>query len=147
MNKLNVAPPYSLVESRHGWMLANLNDVYMGAAIATYGEANELELALLLALAEYPGMVVEVGANMGIHTVPLARALQQKDRQLVAFRTAAYRIPATLRQPRTQWPDERDRLAVCLWGGARRRHLSSPRLPENGELRGSRHVELRPRCR
>ena len=85
MNKLNVAPPYCLVQSRHGWMLANLNDIYMGAAIATYGECNELELAVLLALAEFPGTVVEVGANMGIHTVPLARALQQKGRQLVAF--------------------------------------------------------------
>jgi FkbM family methyltransferase len=85
MNILNVAPPYRLVESRHGWMLANLNDMYMGAAIATYGECNELELAVLLALAEYPGVVVEVGANMGIHTVPLAQALQEKGRQLVAF--------------------------------------------------------------
>lgn len=85
MNKLDVAPPYCLVQSRHGWILANLNDVYMGAAIATYGECNELELAVLLTLAQYPGLVVEVGANMGIHTVPLAAALQEKGRQLVAF--------------------------------------------------------------
>jgi FkbM family methyltransferase len=57
----------------------------MGAAMATYGECNELELQILLALAQYPGLVVEVGANMGIHTVPLARALQEKGRKLVAF--------------------------------------------------------------
>ena len=85
MNKLDVAPPYSLVQSRRGWMLANLNDVYMGKAMATYGECNELELALLLVLAQNPGMVVEVGANMGIHTVPLARALRERRRQVVAF--------------------------------------------------------------
>lgn len=85
MNKLNVAPPYCLVQSRHGWMLANLNDIYMGMAIATYGECNELELAVLLALAQYPGLVVEVGANMGTHTVPLAQALRERRRQLVAF--------------------------------------------------------------
>ena len=85
MNKLNVAPPYCLVQSRHGLMLANLNDIYMGAAMATYGECNELELEVLVALAQYPGLVVEVGANMGIHTVPLARALREKGRQLVAF--------------------------------------------------------------
>src|SRR5208283_1847957 len=85
MNKLNVAAPYCLVESRHGWMLANVNDIYMGAAIATYGECNELELAVLLALAQHPGVVVEVGANMGIHTVPLALALSEKGRQVVAF--------------------------------------------------------------
>ena len=71
MNTLNVAPPYRLVQCRHGWMLANLNDIYMGAALATYGECNELELEALLALARYAGIVVEVGANMGIHTVPL----------------------------------------------------------------------------
>lgn len=85
MTKLNVAPPYCLVEARRGWMLANVNDVYMGAAITTYGECNELELAVLLALIQYPGLVVEVGANMGIHTVPMARALQDKGRKLVAF--------------------------------------------------------------
>jgi len=85
VNTLKVAPPYCLVRSRHGWMLSNLNDVYMGKAMATYGECNELELAVLLALAEYPGLVVEVGANMGIHTVPLAQALRERGRQLVAF--------------------------------------------------------------
>jgi FkbM family methyltransferase len=85
MTKLNVAPPYCLVQSRRGWMLANVNDIYMGAAMATYGECCELELAVLLALAEYPGLVVEVGANMGIFTVPLARALREQGRQLVAF--------------------------------------------------------------
>ncbi len=85
MNNLYLAPPYCLVQARHGWMLANVNDLYMGAAIVTYGECNETELALLLALAQYPGLVVEVGANMGIHTVPLAQALQEKGRQVVAF--------------------------------------------------------------
>lgn len=85
VNKVNVAPPYCLVQARHGWMLINLNDVYGGVAMATYGECNELELALLLPLAQRPGLVVEVGASMGDHTVPLARALQEQGRQLVAF--------------------------------------------------------------
>ncbi len=85
MHKLNVAPPYCLVEARRGWMLANVNDAYMGAAIVTYGECNELELAVLMALIQYPGLIVEVGANMGIHTVPMARALQEKGRKLLAF--------------------------------------------------------------
>jgi len=85
MKTLNVAPPYCLVQARRGWMLANLNDFYMGAAIATYGECNEAELAVLLALAQIPGLVVEVGANMGIHTVPLGLELQKQGRQIVAF--------------------------------------------------------------
>ena len=53
--------------------------------MATYGECNELELLVLLALARYPGLVVEVGANMGIHTLPLGFALQEQGRKLVAF--------------------------------------------------------------
>jgi FkbM family methyltransferase len=85
VNTLDVAPPYCLVQSRHGWMLANVNDFYMGRAITTYGECNELEILFLLGLAQYPGGVVEVGANMGIHTIPMAQALQKQGRRLAAF--------------------------------------------------------------
>ncbi len=85
MNKLQMAPPYWLVQSRHGRMLANVNDFYMGLAMATYGECNETEIQCLLALAQNLGSVVEVGANMGIHTIPLAQALQVQGRRLVAF--------------------------------------------------------------
>jgi len=85
MNKLDLVPPYCLIQSRHGWILANVNDVYMGRSFVTYGECNEMELQFLLGLTQYPGLIVEVGANMGIHTVPLARALQSQGRRLVAF--------------------------------------------------------------
>jgi FkbM family methyltransferase len=66
-------------------MLVNVNDFYMGLALATYGECNETEVQCLLALAQNPGTVVEVGANMGIHTIPLAQALHTQGRRLVAF--------------------------------------------------------------
>lgn len=85
MKRLEVAPPYCLVKARHGLMLANANDIYMGAAIITYGECCQLELEMLLAFAENPGLVVEVGANMGIFTVPLAQWLEKKARRIVAF--------------------------------------------------------------
>jgi hypothetical protein len=45
-----VAPPYKLVQSRHGWMLVNPNDAYLGQAILQYGECCEIEVAFLLQL-------------------------------------------------------------------------------------------------
>jgi len=66
-------------------MLCNVNDVYMGKAMATYGECCELESQFLLNLTGRGGMVVEVGANMGIHTIPLAQSLAAQSRQVLAF--------------------------------------------------------------
>lgn len=80
-----IAPPYELTETRHGVMLVNRNDHFMGQSLLAYGECSELELDFLLALAKQPGVVVEVGANMGIHTIPLAEALAKESRLLYAF--------------------------------------------------------------
>lgn len=82
---IKAAPPYELTDTRHGVMLANPNDVYMGLALLLYGECCEIELQMLLALAHRPGLVIEVGANMGIHTIPLAAQLAKQDRNLIAF--------------------------------------------------------------
>jgi FkbM family methyltransferase len=66
-------------------MLVNRNDYFMGQSLLVYGECSELELAFLMTLAKQPGLVVEVGANMGIHTIPLAAALAKDNRALYAF--------------------------------------------------------------
>lgn len=80
-----VVEPYALTETKHGLMLVNPNDYYMGQALLAYGECQELELQFLLTLAKNPGIVIEAGANMGIHTVPLAAALAKSGRRLYAF--------------------------------------------------------------
>ena len=80
-----VVAPYELTETRHGTMLVNRNDYFMGQSLLVYGECSELELMFLLALAKRPGLVVEVGANMGIHTIPLAAALAKEGRMLYAL--------------------------------------------------------------
>jgi FkbM family methyltransferase len=72
---IEVAAPYRLVMARHGWMLVNTNDIYMGRAYLAYGECCEMETQFLLSLLQVPGLVIEIGANMGVHTVPMARAL------------------------------------------------------------------------
>ncbi len=81
-----LAPPYQLVQARHGWMLVNPNDFHLGRAIVEYGEYGEFESQFLVRLLELrPGTVVEVGANIGAHTVSLAKALAPEMRKIVAF--------------------------------------------------------------
>lgn len=66
-------------------MLANPNDFYSGRALLEYGECCELESVVLRQLLVHPGVVVEVGANIGVHTVVLAREASQRRQVLVAF--------------------------------------------------------------
>lgn len=67
----------ALVKAKRGWFIANKNDTYLGAALLTYGEALELEHQFLLRLIKPEDRVIEVGANIGIHTVGLCRAARE----------------------------------------------------------------------
>lgn len=58
---------------RHGPMLYNVNDAYVGRSLDLYAEYNNEEWALLKELVRPHTFVVEVGANIGSHTVPLAQ--------------------------------------------------------------------------
>lgn len=64
-----------LVQAKHGVFLYNANDVYVGRALECYGEYGEHETALLCRLLRPGDAVVEVGANIGAITVPLAKAV------------------------------------------------------------------------
>jgi FkbM family methyltransferase len=73
-----------LKRCRHGVMLFNTLDQYVGASLDRYGEFAELEAQLFSGLIK-PGMlVVEVGANIGAHTVHLAKLVGENG-GLVAF--------------------------------------------------------------
>jgi FkbM family methyltransferase len=62
------------LQTRHGPMLALAGDRYITRALEIYGEFSPGEGALFAQVVK-PGMtVVEVGANIGAHSVPLARA-------------------------------------------------------------------------
>lgn len=71
---------YQLVETRHGRFLANPNDTYIGRALIDYGEFSELESQVILQLLPTSGIAIEVGANIGAHTVAMARKAGQKGR-------------------------------------------------------------------
>jgi len=63
------AGPNRLLRCRHGAMLFNRHDMYIGRSLEVYGEFSELEVKLFEQVLR-PGMtVVEAGANIGAHTV------------------------------------------------------------------------------
>lgn len=62
------------IETRHGPMFVLPGDFYVGRSLEVYGEFSEREQELLAQLVKPGSVVVEVGANIGAHTVPLARA-------------------------------------------------------------------------
>lgn len=64
-----------LVRGRHGVYIANENDICIGRALIRYGEYSELEWQLLERYVRRDDVVVEVGANIGAHTVSLGKAV------------------------------------------------------------------------
>jgi FkbM family methyltransferase len=82
---IELPPPFRLIRGRHGWMLANPNDFYMGRSLLTYGECAEHEIQFLLQVLGERGLVIEAGANMGVHTIPMAHQLATHNRGLLAF--------------------------------------------------------------
>jgi FkbM family methyltransferase len=83
---------YPLLESanlrikrcKHGLMMFHMNDAYIGRSLDTYGEFSEGEMELFSQILR-PGMtVVDVGANIGVHTVYFAKTVGP-DGQVFAF--------------------------------------------------------------
>ncbi len=83
----------NLVRAKHGWMLFNRHDVYIGRSIGKYGEFSEGEVELFSQLCRPGDVVVEVGANIGAHTLALASLVGAQGRvhafeaQRVVFQT------------------------------------------------------------
>jgi FkbM family methyltransferase len=71
-----------LVAGRDGYFLYNRNDQFIGRAIEKYGEFSGLEMDLLRQFCAPGNVVMEVGANIGAHTVGLARLVGSRGRVL-----------------------------------------------------------------
>jgi len=62
-----------LKRCRHGWMLYNIHDMYVGRSFDLYGEFSELEAQIFAQLIPAGGVAIDIGANIGAHTVRLAQ--------------------------------------------------------------------------
>ena len=62
-----------LKDTRHGRMLYNINDQYVGRSLDLYGEFSEGEIELFQKLVQSGDIVLDVGANIGAHTVWFAK--------------------------------------------------------------------------
>jgi len=59
---------------KHGLFMFNRNDRFVGRSLDLYGEWCESELDLLLPLIRAGDVVLDIGANIGTHAVPFAKA-------------------------------------------------------------------------
>jgi len=65
---------YTAIKScRHGTFLFNRNDTFVGRSLELYGEWCEAEIELLAQVVKAGDVVLDVGANIGTHAVPLAQ--------------------------------------------------------------------------
>jgi FkbM family methyltransferase len=83
----------AVVKGRHGYVLYNKNDAYIGKAIEKYGEFSELEVRLFGQICKEGDIVIEAGANIGALTLPIARLVGKRGRvyafepQRIVFQT------------------------------------------------------------
>lgn len=62
-----------IVNGRHGYFIVNRNDRFIGQSLIKYGEYVEAEWNMLSQYCSADGVVIDIGANIGAHTVPMAR--------------------------------------------------------------------------
>ena len=81
MKKLIGGPGFNhLVEARHGYVLYNVNDLYIGRSVEHYGEWSPGETALFGQFCRPGHYVVDIGANIGTHTLAFARLVGERGR-------------------------------------------------------------------
>ncbi|HEY8748982.1 MAG TPA: FkbM family methyltransferase [Tepidisphaeraceae bacterium] len=73
-----------LTHCRHGVMLYNINDTHIGQSLATYGEWCELEVEIFAKILRPGDVTIDVGANVGAHTVAMARLVEPRG-TVIAF--------------------------------------------------------------
>ena len=83
----------AVVKGRYGYVVFNKNDIYIGKSIEKYGEFSESEVSLFRAVCKKGDVVVEVGANIGTHTLAFSGLVGEKGKiyayepQRIVFQT------------------------------------------------------------
>ncbi len=63
----------AMIKGKEGYIVYNKNDTYIGKAIEKYGEFSGLEVEIFENLCHPSDVVIEVGANIGTHTLVFSR--------------------------------------------------------------------------
>jgi FkbM family methyltransferase len=69
-----------VVRGRYGHMIYNKHDIYIGRAVGKYGEFSESEVDLFRQLCTLGDAVIEVGANIGTHTLAFSQMVGRQGR-------------------------------------------------------------------
>lgn len=69
---------------RHGPLLYNPSDIYIGGALDRYGESSEAEAVIFRRVVQPGHWVVDIGANVGAHTTAFAQSAGPTGR-VIAF--------------------------------------------------------------
>jgi len=67
-----------LINTKYGLMICNKYDKYVGQSLIKYGEYSDEEVNLFKGFCEKGDSVIEVGANVGAHTLPLSKIVGEK---------------------------------------------------------------------
>lgn len=73
-----IHPWMRMADCRYGTFLYNIHDRFLGRSLEIYGEYCEAELSILRPLAPVGGVVLDVGAYIGTHTVFFSRLVGEQ---------------------------------------------------------------------
>jgi FkbM family methyltransferase len=83
----------AVVKGKYGYVTYNKHDKYIGKSIEKYGEFSDLEVDVFRQVCQAGDVVIEVGANIGAHTLPLSQIVGESGRvyayepQRIVFQT------------------------------------------------------------
>ena len=73
-------PFNQLTATKHGLMLVNKNDKFIGKGLLLYGQINEDENNFYKQVCKRGAYVIEVGSNIGVHSLAIARFIGHSGR-------------------------------------------------------------------
>lgn len=68
----------TLKKTRYGYMLYNEHDIYVGGCLKNYGEFSEGEIELFRQIIRPGQLVLDIGANIGAHTLYFSQAVGEQ---------------------------------------------------------------------
>lgn len=84
VSQIDIGERHRIRKTRHGIFLINKEDTFVGRSLDMYGEWCQSEVVLFSKVVREGDVVIDVGANIGAFSIPLAKFVGQKG-AVVAF--------------------------------------------------------------